>query len=263
MPYRPSYRNSQRMTPAQRAAKARYTYKPKTYRTSARPTADSTRTTVRRAPTIGGTSVNTSLLTKTPLFPIRKYIKSQLYYEAGLTKTASIGGIATYIFSANGIYDPNVTGTGHQPIGFDQMMTLYEQYTTIRSHIKVSFYNASTEAARVAVYLSPDTTIPSITAVMENGLVKSKVISGDSGAGSHRQVDIDLTCDIPKYFGKSYQSILAEADMAGTIASNPVEQVYFVIAVWNPYGSDDSTVGFDVTLSYDSMYWEPKKLTSS
>lgn len=269
MPYRTtssrrvSYSTWNKMTPAQKAAKSRAVNRSRRVYKSRRSTAEPTAVTVARAPTIGGTSVGTSLLTKTPLFPIRKYVKSQLYYEDGIIRTTTVGGTAIYTFSANGLFDPNITGTGHQPIGFDQMMALYEHYTVIRSHIKVTFFNSSAEPARVAIYLSPDNITPSRTAIMENGLIKTRMISGDTGAGTHRQATIELTCDVPKYFGKSYQSILAETEMSGTIAANPAEQVYFVIAIWNPVGIDDANVGLDVVLSYDSMYWEPKKLASS
>jgi len=218
-----------------------------------------------KVPTINvGPSVARTQLSTVPLFPQRKYVKGQLYYEQGLVRTASLGSMNVYNFSANGIFDPNRTGTGHQPIGFDQMMLMYEQFCVIRSHIKVTFL-ASDEPARVAILLSPDTNAPpSITAAMENGLITTTSILGSgTDAGSNRMKTLQLSCDIPKYFGKSYQSILADPLQSGNIAADPSEQVYFQIAVWDPFSDQSTTVGFDVTISYDVMYWEPKKLASS
>lgn len=264
MPYPRTQRSTWvKLTPAQKQSLNRKNNRSRRVYRSRRATSESTALSVARAPTLGGTPINTSLLTKTPLFPIRKFIKSQLYYDYGIVRTSTAGSMAVYAFSANGLYDPNITGTGHQPIGFDQMMTMYEHYTVIRSHIKVNFFNSSAEPSRVAVYLSPDNTPPSITSVMENGLVRTRMISGDTGAGEHRQTSIELTCDVPKYFGKTYQAVLGDANLQGDIASNPPEQVYFIIACWNPIGIDDVNLGLDVVLSYDSMYWEPKKLASS
>lgn len=264
MPYPRTQRSTWvKLTPAQKQALNRKSNRSRKVYRSRRATSESTASLVARAPTLGGTTINTSLLTKTPLFPIRKFLKSQLYYDYGIVRSTSVGSVSVYAFSANGLYDPNVSGTGHQPIGFDQMMALYEHYTVIRSHIKVTFFNTSIEPARVAVYLSPDNTPPSLTSIMENGLIRTRMISGESGGGQHRQTTIELTCDVPKYFGKPYQAVLGDANLQGDIASNPPEQVYFIIAVWNPIGNEDCNVGLDAVLSYDSMYWEPKKLASS
>lgn len=217
-----------------------------------------------QAPTISaGPSVSMTQLMTTPLFPARKYIKGQLYYETGKTLTSTVGSTAAYVFSANGLFDPNITGTGHQPIGFDQMMLMYEQYTVIRSHIKVT-YLATDEPIRVAITLGPDVTPPSSSTIaMENGLIKSTIVAGTGGdSGTNRLKTLTLSCDVPKYFGKQYQAVLGDTQLQGDIANNPLEQVYFQVLAWDPYGSS-ATVAFDAVISYDVMYWEPKKLASS
>lgn len=268
MPYRNTssrrvpYSTWVKMTPAQKAAKSRAVNRSKRFSRSRTSNPDSNYSLIRKAPTIGGPSVGTSLLTKTPLFPVRKYVKQQLYYDSNIILTSSIGSLALYNFSANGIYDPNITGTGHQPIGFDQMMSMYEQYTVIRSRIKVTFVSGA-EPGRVAISLSPDATSPTnISTAMENGLLTTTTVTG-TDSGQHRVKSLTLTCDVPKYFGKPFNSVLADSTMTGTIASNPPEQVYFQILAWDPYQASDFSVALDVTLSYDVMYWEPKKLVSS
>lgn len=249
-----------KMTPAQRQAKS------KAVNRSKRVTRSIESKNNYRAPTAPvGNSVHQTQLTKNPLFPIRSFQRGQLYYEGFINLAPTIGSLQIYNFSANDLYDPNRTGTGHQPMGFDQMMNLYEQFTVVRSHIKITACNYGGDQARIAVYLNPDTSASTITAVMENGLLETKVLAGSgTDAGQHRVKSLELTCDVPKYFGKTYDAILADPQMYGTIASSPGEQVYFTIAVWDPFNaSGDCQVGLDVTISYDSMYWEPKKLTSS
>lgn len=46
-------------------------------------------------------------------------------------------------FAGNGLYDPNVTGDGSQPMYFDQVAALYRVYTVFSSAIRVSVYNDS------------------------------------------------------------------------------------------------------------------------
>lgn len=257
---RVSHSEFMKMTPAQRAAKSKAVNKNK------RTTRSLESKNNFRAPTVPrGNSIHQTLLTKNPLFPIRSFQRGQLYYEPYLQLNPGLGSLAQYSFSANGMYDPNTTGTGHQPIGFDQMMALYEQFTVLRAHIKITAINAGDDACRVALFLNPDTGISSITATMENGLLESKVLAGSgTDAGQHRMKTLELTCDIPKYFGKDFNAILADPQMYGTVGNNPGEQVYFSLAAWDPFTTSASaTVAFDVTISYDVMYWEPKKLGTS
>jgi len=255
MPYKSAYKKAS-STYRRKTYNKKKSYKPRSQDQQAR----------AFAPTTGGTSIGRTLLQTVPLFPVRKYVKGQLYYEPYVTRSASLGALAVYNIAANGLYDPNRTATGHQPIGFDQMMLMYEQFCVVRAHIKVTAINIGSDATRVAIILSPDTGAPpSITAAMENGLLTSTIIngSGDS-SGQNRMKTLQLTCDVPKYFGRSYQAVLADPLLSGTVSADPAEQVYFQICIWDPFSTSVSAeVAMDITVSYDTMYWEPRKLASS
>ncbi len=107
--------------------------------------------TTRRGPSVG-----VSLRETLPVFPISKLVTQQLYYENQLNLAGTAGVLARYVFSANGAYDPNITGTGHQMMGFDQMMLFYEQAVVVRSKIQVTFSSAFASDLRVAISLTPD-----------------------------------------------------------------------------------------------------------
>lgn len=113
------------------------------------------------------------LKTHVPLFPasVRKKL---MYYESGFTLAGTSGVITQYVFTANGMYDPNITGTGHQPMGFDTMMLYYEQYTVLRSSVTLRFAGNGTQPVNVSVCLAPDTTTLALPELMENGLIKRK-----------------------------------------------------------------------------------------
>ncbi len=192
----------------------------------------------------------------------------QAYYDYAQTITVAGAGLVTSkFFTANGLYDPDISGTGHQPIGFDQMMLMYNQFTVLRSSITCRFTNDGTPAI-VGLYLSPDTTaITDPIRLMENGLITTALVdaaSASSGSGQ-RQVELKLNCDVARYFGRPRgRGILNDVDLQGTAASNPTEQVYFGVCVWAGRQSTDTpTVYFDVLLKYDTVYFEPRKLTVS
>lgn len=208
-------------------------------------------------------------LLRPPIFPSSVRYNSMFYYESGLSETApTSGNVINYFFSANGLFDPNITGTGHQPEAFDQLMLVYEQYTVVRSSIEVTFNLGATLSVRSGVSLFPDTTtVTAPGAWVENGLCKTVAMqAAASGLQNIRLQTIRMDCDVKKYFGRpSDQSLVNDVNLSGTTAANPTEQVYFSVGSWqiNPDGSNTTAVGFDVLLSYDVIFWEPRKLASS
>lgn len=204
----------------------------------------------------------------TPLFAATTRRRGQLYYEKNLAVTAPVTGLASgYVFSCNGAYDPNITGTGHQPMGFDQMMLLYNQFTVTQSTITITFAPIATLITRAALVLLPSTVVPTDpTQLMENGLIVSTVFDVLGTSILTRLPKLTLSCDIKRYFGRRSDAELKDdPNLYGTVSANPSEQVYFAFVVWqlNPDGTNTTVVDFDVLLSYDIMYWEPKKLAPS
>ena len=63
---------------------------------------------------------------------------------------------------ANDLYAPS-TGTGaHQPMGFDQIMALYERFCVVGSKISVAFQTNQSQTAIVGIALRNSTTSESV-----------------------------------------------------------------------------------------------------
>ncbi len=189
-----------------------------------------------------------------------------LYYDAVSLAIQNTGAVAHYFLSANGIYDPDITGTGHQPIGFDQIMLFYEQYTVCASRLSIAFMCMSGSPYRMSISLAPDTTsISNSTQHVENGLLVSSAVQLAATQTSTPLHRLNYDCNVVSYFGRrNVQSLLDDPNLFGTSTSNPTEQVYFDVGGWLPYGLlGATTVSFDFVLSYDVVFWEPRKVASS
>lgn len=147
-------------------------------------------------------------------------------YVELLPLTSTTGSPAHYRFSTNGMYDPNITGTGHQPLYFDQMTAIYDHYCVIGSKFKISWAHTAAEDIPVVLttYVNDDTTEgnanPAFQAEYQSA--KYKMIVGKPVNPTVKT----LRWSARKYFGKSP---LANTELQGTSSTNPTEQSYYNI----------------------------------
>lgn len=197
-----------------------------------------------------------------PVFPVRSQVHHMMYYEYGLEIQPPSGQIGSYYFSANGMFDPNISGTGHQPMGFDQMMLFYEQCTVLRSSISITA--VAENPCRFGVYLAPDTAGNGVDPIklVENGLMRTHVLDGNVSAGGtgERVKTVTFSFDTAKYFGRK-GDIVNDPTLFSTAAANPTEQAYFALCAWNFMNVGGACViDFDVLMAFDVVFWEPRKL---
>lgn len=179
-----------------------------------------------------------------------------LRYEDSVAFTGSTS-VSGYVFSANGLYDPNVTGTGHQPMFFDQMMTLFEHYTVLKARLSCHVTNVhASQMCKFGVIVGADVTSFSSNyqVNMETGLMTYATLSPNASANS--MATLYQTVDLTKFGGM--QQVLDVTEMRGTVAANPTEQSYIILMLWNPQNSTVPSVLMDVIIEYDAVFTEPR-----
>lgn len=196
-----------------------------------------------------------------PLGNFRKIVTRYVENQISINPTTA-GAADTYVFSANGLFDPNITGIGHQPIGFDQLMLMYDHYTVIGSKIKCTFVNTDNiTPAQVGISLR-DVPTPEIDIrrSIENSLCKYRTV-GSSGSGDSNKTVITYKFSTKKFFKKS--QIIAESDYKGSISSNPTEQAYFHCWGAPIINVDPTAIQLFVEIEYIVLLTEPKLLNLS
>jgi len=184
-----------------------------------------------------------------------------LSYVTNFVNITSGAGLAgAYVFSANGCFDPDITGTGGQPMGFDQMMIFYNHYTVLRSRITVVFKATSAVGPVVSVAVSGSSTpLTSIEQIEENGRCVLAWLNPIGVADSHAR--LNAAVNMARFQGLVFAK--DDPDMRGDSASNPAEQVYYLLYVWNPIDSTVVTAGVSVRIEYDVWFHEPRSASLS
>lgn len=71
------------------------------------------------------------------LLPIPIKTRVTLRYQDIFLLSCSTG-VGSYIYSGNSVFDPDVSGSGHQPYYFDRYAAIYSRYVVLNSRIKIS-----------------------------------------------------------------------------------------------------------------------------
>lgn len=194
----------------------------------------------------------------TPLFPASTARRLRYYDNVFADRTS--GSVWGHLFSANGLYDPDITSTGHQPMGFDQMMLSYEHYTVYDATITVQFRNRSSAfAVDVCVWANPNNSVVNdFPRIREFGNYVHEVLSPLGTDGSIKRVS--MTLDLAKIIGR--QKLLDSDSCRGDIGANPAEEYYFQVMSWDSNLQNTSVLA-EVTLEYTAVFTEPRLLTQS
>lgn len=195
-----------------------------------------------------------------PGFRALKY-RCRLNYYDNIDITSGAGTCGTYIYSANGLYDPDITSTGHQPMPFDQMMLSFEHYCVVSAKLTITAKNLNpTYLADVAISLNAGTAASTAYGpLVENGMLVRQRLNVSTLQGS--QATLKMPISISR-FG-SVPTLLDNPDYAGSVAANPAEQSYFHISVWNSYNVTTVNVICEVFIEYEAWFFEPRKNSAS
>lgn len=64
---------------------------------------------------------------------------TKLKYSDLITLTSTANSLGRYVFQPNNCYDPDYSGTGHQPMFFDQYTPIYQRYVVLGAKVTASF----------------------------------------------------------------------------------------------------------------------------
>lgn len=83
----------------------------------------------------------TRIYRQMPIGGFRQHHRVKLRYSdvINLDPTSGSAGTAVYVFCANNIFDPDYTGTGHQPLYRDTWAGIYKSYIILGAKIRAVF----------------------------------------------------------------------------------------------------------------------------
>lgn len=192
-------------------------------------------------------------------FPFPTSWVGPVRYVENFSMNSPLGVPTYYVFSANGLYDPNITGTGHQPMGFDQMMALYNHYEVLSATITLTAVNSGTvEGFNMGIKLD------------DSGVLAANDLNNTFEHPLTRWRTVSSTYDTPNTISHKFSQKAFFGDKAGDretwgdSAANPTDQAYFMCLVGPVTATQDlATIPFVVQIDYLVKWHEPKDFVAS
>jgi len=201
------------------------------------------------------------------VFP-RTLRRSLRYAESfGLTTGASGGCGAEQAFILNSLFDPNYTGTGHQPYGFDQISPLYASYLVhaVKVTLLVSTIGGTAEIALVYKY-EPNLggvalLNQTIDRVTEAPMIGTAML-GPSGVDRARAVQLNLK--MHQVFGVTAAQYKDEMTTYGALTTaTPTANALLRVSVASYSGSAGISATVQFICDFDCEFFNPVQAAQS
>ena len=200
-------------------------------------------------------AVTMSSRAKNP-FPDKQVVT--LRYCDAKTLDSTAGASAKANFSANSLHDPDRTGTGHQPYGYDQYAAIYNHYKVLRSKITC-----------IGVTTSPGVTAGNLVlgiGLKDDTTTESDVSTLREAKGANFAVMSSYQkATVSNYWKKSLNFPNdGTYSTAAPIGSNPAEEMFFSVFSCHMDGSTEGGgCNIVITIEYVVEFFELKDLGQS
>ena len=170
--------------------------------------------------------------------------------------------------SCNGIFDVEPAVGGHQPMGFDEMMTQYDHFTVISSKIKFTCMPAAGEDPIAFILGITDTsgTTYGVERLSEQPGAGKVKLTSDLGltSGGPSKVVLQKTWSLKKRHGAKPMAATALSEWRGTSSANPQEEEYFHLECQSLNASaNPSPIYVYIEAEYNVVFSERKKTALS
>lgn len=209
-------------------------------------------------------NVNVGMFSDQP-FPARKHCKV-VYSGSFNMSTNSLSTFGTQQhMTLNGLFDPDVTGTGHQPIGFDQLMAIYARFKVRSTRVELTWTNPSSDGVQVAYKLAPLNDVQNLTGLGYDHAQESRTVVvrpiNNSGSQVVKQI---FNVKGAMMCGLTHRQYADDANqLVGSSSQNPAKLYGFHAAICNPFDATVYTCQLSMRLIFDVDFYQRLTLPQS
>lgn len=151
-------------------------------------------------------------------------IITKLRYHDVYSYQSTTGGVNSWVLRANGIFDPDYSNTGHQPMYRDTYAGIYDYYVVLGSKIHVDFVSESATNGFCVGIVTSDT--PTISTVLNTLAEQNNAVSTITGTVNDGKTSLFMTYSPMENIGMEAEDDLSTLT---TVGSDPSTVQYYGI----------------------------------
>ncbi len=190
-----------------------------------------------------------------------RFVGRLRYFErVTVSTTSSVNTANTYSFRLNSLYDPNYTGTGHQPYQFDQLSPIYNNYLVTRADFKVTVIpDFATQGLQAGLSVFTDTNVSdsasgkTLSELKEKAVTQVRPIATEDNQKNYPVFRAAI--DMARAFGVPKATYLGDQNFAAQTSANPSRTLYAELCIVDPGANPGSSTWFDVEITYHTNFW--------
>ena len=170
----------------------------------------------------------------------------------------NVSGHGSYRMNLNSLYDPDDTGSGHQPMGFDQYAAIYQDYEVRASSIYVKPLPIDANVCRYCVYPSNQSTaVTHVEQAIEQPYSKKGYITTNQTATNARGIRNYMS--VKKLEGRNIDSL----NYIANTGANPTTLKHWFIVVDSVNLESIADISFEVQITYYCRFLRKRTLSQS
>jgi hypothetical protein len=172
-----------------------------------------------------------------------KYITSYVDFTASVSYYG-------HVFRLNSLFDPDYTGVGAQPLGFDQWAALYGSYRVMATRAKMTVASTASAAIPMVFGFYPSTDANTET-TLDNAVMKPRSAYKVASWVGTAQNSIQRKFSMNEVLGQTPEQYRTQPETAALVSANPGTQVYLNMYAFNLNGTWSATAANNPTLIFE------------
>jgi len=208
----------------------------------------------RMAPRRKRTTVNVNRA----LSPIPQRFITKLKYAATVLTDAT----GNYIFNLNSLFDPELTGVGHQPYGYDQLAGLYNRYRVIACGWRIQVPKTDT-AIQFGVIPGNSLAVAGVTPATFSLLKESPRAKYVSQMPGGNAITLSGKAYLPSIVGRNKSEYMADDRYQAVVTGDPAEDIQLLVKAATTTDGVLAGVAVQVILEFTAEFFDVKQQTQS
>lgn len=189
------------------------------------------------------------------------------YAETFSFTTGAAGVLGTeQLMLLNSLFDPNSTGTGHQPYGFDQIKTFYAKYQVTSCFVTIlaNTIGSSAEVCVATSIMLPNAfqslTSLSVDRATELPNVSTKTLSS---SGNNRAIRMEYQFNMAKLLGISGAMYRDDDKYQALVSASPALSPSLGVAIGSYSGTAAEAASIQIIMDFKCRFFERFTMSQS